>query len=697
MDAFQEPNKATPSNKLNKSKQNLQLAQEKIYSFFLEIVHSWEPETVLLEFKHLFLDPVKAASSSSLHAIYEIIFFDDEQEFRNTIKRTCYILINNWWAARQYHTIQKLIRLFSETKPVEIIASLPLNHLNTWIQNFINSKDYEELKLFASAFENRQKGYWSHRYTSYLLAAQYVDLKNPIEQREAAKELAKHLKEKFKHDLAMYTAHSQSATVKDSELKNPTRLGDEALRLIKRIVAKRGLFSYSNLANIFTNQNQHVSYKQFKKNLQIYIFYSLYISNKEFIKTLKAELAKKIDRLYEEREEDTVSNELILRTCNQVIECLTTENQQEPSLLFVLLISQSETLTLAIILLKIVLFCKNVRANLEARIANLIQYYEKLPEEDCWGVIHFLEVLNLVFTVYTEDVEYNLVNIKKNSNDESASDDLDAYRVFSQLKCDLNLKGANLSGTDLHGADLSGVNLSSANLSGANLTHADLSNAKLSSADISKATLNSAELIAADLNHANLSGATLRGADLRRTNLSNANLSNTNLIVVKLRMADLRRANLKGANLGAANLNGANLSEACLNLTHLRHADLSGADLSGADLSNADLSNADLSGANLSNADLSNANLRHATLMNANFRNANLNGADMGRVDLTNADLSETDLSRVRVEYARFHRNLGLSEQTKQSLKQRRAAIEDDLPRSESSWEDRLSISDLEI
>ncbi|HAX80498.1 MAG TPA: hypothetical protein DCY88_32845 [Cyanobacteria bacterium UBA11372] len=688
MYAFPDRDQTAPSNKLNKSRQNLQLAQEKIYSFFLEIVHNWEAETVFLEFKHLFLDPVKAVNSSAIQALYEIIFFDDEAEFRNTIKRTCYILINNWWAARQYHTIQKLIRLFTEIKPTEIVASLPLNNLNIWIQNFVNSKDYEELKLFASAFENRQKGYWSHRYTSYLLAAQYVDLKNPIEQREAAKELAKHLKEKFKRDLAMYTAHSQSTTVTDSELKNPTRLGDEALRLIKKIVAKRGLFSYANLANIFANQNQHVSYKQFKKNLQKYIFYSLYVNNKGFTKTLKTEIGKKLEHLYEEREEDTVTTELTLRTCNQVIECLTTENHQEPSLLLILIISQNETLTLAIILLKIVLFCQNVRANLEARIANLIQYYEKLPEEDCWGVIQFLEVLNLVFTVYTEDVEYNLVNIKNNSNNESASDDLDGYRVFSQLKCDLNLKGANLSGTDLHGADLSGVNLSTANLSGANLSHADLSNAKLSSADLSKAMLNSAELIAADLNNANLSGASLRGADLRRTNLSDANLSNTNLIVAKLRMADLRRANLKGANLGAANAPGVNLSEACLNLTHLRHADLSGADLSGANLSHADLSNADLSGANLSHADLSHANLRHATLMNANFRYANLNGADMGRVDLSGADMSDTDLSRLRVEYARFHRNLGLSEETKQILRQRRAIVEDDLPRSAPSWQD---------
>ena len=690
-------NKTTPSNKLNKSAQNLQLAQDKIYSFFLEIVHTWEAETVLLEFQYLFMEPVKAANSSVLHAVYEIIFYDQEQEFRNTLKRTCYILINNWWAARQYNTIQKLINLFTEIKPTDRSLSLPLIHLNTWLQNFVNSKDYEEIKLFASAFENRQKGVWSHRYTSYLLAAQYVDLKNPIEQREAAKELAKHLKEKFKHDLAMYTARSQSAESNNSNAKNPTRLGDEALRLIKKIVAKRGLFSYANLANIFTNQNQQVSYELFKKNIQKYIFYALNLENKVFASNLKAHLAKKLEQLYVKYEDEQVTSELSLRTCNHIIEFFTTENLQEPSFLFVLFMSQNESLTLAIILLKIVLFCKNVRAHLEARIAQLIQYYEKFTEEDCLEVIHFLEVLNIVFTVYTEDVEYNLVNINHQRSNPEASGNLDAYRVFSQLKSDLNLKGANLSGTDLHGADLSGVNLSNANLNSANLSNADLSNSNLINADLSKAILNNADLTTADLNNSNLSGANLRGADLRRANLSDANLSNTNLIVTKLRLADLRRANLKAANLGAANLNEANLSGASLYLSHLRHADLSGVDFSGANLSNADLSNADLRKANLSNANLSNANLRHTTLMEVNLKGTNLSNVDLGRVYLSNTDLSDIDFSSAKVKYARFHGNWGLSAETKLSLKQRGAIFEDDLTEDELSWEDRLSESEADI
>jgi uncharacterized protein YjbI with pentapeptide repeats len=656
--------------------QNIQSAQEKIYSFFLGIVHQWEPEAVLQEFEHLFITINNPVDSDVLHSLYEITYFNNEEEFRNTLKRICYILINNWWASRQYNAIQKLIQLFTEVKLNDRSLSNTLNILNDWMRNFVKSKDYEDLKLFSSLFEDREKVDWSHRYTAYLLAPQYVDLKNPKEQREAARELAKHLKEKFKLDLAMYTAYSQTSSTQETRPKNPTRLGDKALDLIKRIVAKRGLFSHSNLANIFVQQNKSISYKFFKINIQKYIFYLMDLNpNINFIKSLKVELAKKLESSYVEYHEDPLNDELILRTCNQIIDSLTTEDRQKPSVLFILLISHNETLTLAIILLKLVLVCKKARAHLEDRIASLIQFYEKLPESDCWGVIQFLEILNLVFTIYTEDVEYNLVNLKEETTEDRIITNLGTYRVFSQLKCDVNLKGANLSDTDLHGANLSGVNLHGANLSKSNLSDADLSNAKLSSADLSHANLRGAELIAADLNNAKLSGTNLRNADLRRVNLSNANLNKANLIATKLRLADLRHGSLVGANLGAANLNGANLNHANLQQSNLRHADLSGANLSGANLSGAELCNAELSGANLSDANLSNANLRHASLINVNLCNAHLMGADLGRVDLSGANFSGVDLSFVRVEYARFKGNLGLSEETKLSLKHRGAIV----------------------
>ncbi|UBF29362.1 hypothetical protein K9N68_16910 [Kovacikia minuta CCNUW1] len=428
----------TPA-RMNKSGRSIQQAQESIYHFFLGVVKKWPPEEVLLEFKRLFVYHVDSISADAMQALYEIVFSNNEEEFRNTLKRCCYILVNNWDATRNYKPIQDLIKTFSELSINRKTASPTLKRLRQWVENFVGSKDFEELKLFASRYEDHDRGPWAARYTSYLLVPQYIDLRNPIEQREAARTLSKQLKDRFKFDLAMYIARSQTKAPAQRVPKNPTALGDEVLRLIKAIVAKRGPFSYSNLANIFTNQIKNLPYKEFKLSLQQYLTFA--IENQEFVEALQTKLAEKLDILYASHNEETVSNALILRTCNRVIEYLTTENQEEPSQLFILLLSQGNPVTLVIVLLKTILICKHARTHLEACIAQLIKYYQNYPEDECAWVVNFLEVFNVTFTIHTENVQYNLIKMEVDEPTPTTfMFDPDKYRIFSQLKRETKLE-----------------------------------------------------------------------------------------------------------------------------------------------------------------------------------------------------------------------------------------------------------------
>ncbi len=652
----------------------IQQAQEILYNFFFEIVKKWQPESVLEEFNGLFIVSLTSVNPDAIKALYEILFLNQEEVFRNTFKRTCYILVNNWWAVRQTESIEKFIDLFSQIPKNEgsSILSLPVARLNTWVNNFFNSQDYQDLKLFSAADEQSDReNDWGQRYTSYLLTPQYTDLKNPAEQREAARELSEQLKERFKFDLAMYTARSQPAVPEETTSKNPTLLGDEAVRLVKKIVAKPGLFSYKNLANIFVQQNQEVKYKNFKRNLHKYLFYNIELANPVFEAKLKAELAKQLEKLYADDSEESLNAERLLKTSRKLIDYFTTETQQLPSLLFALLMSQGESLTLAILLIKILLICPNARVHLEARIAHLIQYYQKYPKEQCSGIINFLEIFNLAFVIYTENVRYNLVKVKEEVDTNYISD-LDTYRIFSQLKAERNLEGANLRGTDLHGAELSGVNLQRADLSSVNLSNSDLSNSQLTQANLNQANLSSADLITAELKDANLSGTNLQRADLRRANLCGANLSRANLTVAKLRSSDLREADLKGAQLGGADLKWASLNGADLSLAQLRHANLSDANLSGANLSGANLSSANLNSANLIGANLSDAQLRYSHLIDADLSRSNLSNADLRRAELSGANFSGAILQN-----ARFAANSGLSRQQAIALKRAGAIFEE--------------------
>lgn len=407
-------------------------AQEIICQFFLDIVKQQSPDLILSEFERLFINPVGVVHSEHQKALKEIITSNNQEEFRNTLKRSIYILLNNWIFSRKYKPAQDLIQLLSDSGNRQSTLSVSVKNLRCWLSNFINSGDYEELKLFVSRYDNREKDHWKSRYTSYLLAPQYANSKNLMEQREAARGLAKQLQEQFKFDLAMYTAHSQVGSSKNGKTENPTALGDEALRLIKKVVAKRGPLNYASLANILIKQTQGLTYSAFKQSLLKYLIFSL--DNQGLVEVLKTRLAKKLEVLYQTSNEEELSNDMLLKTCNRVIEYLTTEKDGEPSQIFVSLASQGNPLTLSIIILKLILICPPSRTHLEVCMAKLIHNYESYSSEECHWVINFLEISKIILTIYTENVRYNLVNMENANLTTKFINNGDAYRVFSQTK-----------------------------------------------------------------------------------------------------------------------------------------------------------------------------------------------------------------------------------------------------------------------
>lgn len=421
-----------PIFKYNIKQIDVHFVQEKLYSFFVEIVNKYAPEDVLIEFKSIFLDCLVLKQLDLTIGIYDV-FIDNEQNFRNTLKRCCYILVNNWESNRKHKYTQALIELIDNYKSTAIDYKYKkITIFQTWLDNFIQSQDFQELKLFAYKNENKADGHWVNRYTSYLLAAQIVDKKNPKEQKEAAKKASKQLKDKFKFELAMYVARSQSNASSQTRYRNPSALGDDILRLIKAIVVRKGVFSYDNIANIFLKQTQNQTFKDFKESLVKYLIFS--VQQPKFVETLQQQLSEKLLIWKAECNDVIINKYLLLRTCNRMIDFLTTDNSVKPSSLFVLLLSQGHPLTLVIVLLKIILICKHSRSHLESRIAHLIRYYDRYSEAECQWFINFIEIFNITFAIYAENVEYNLIKVEETEKAHEVEFDPNAYRVFSQLK-----------------------------------------------------------------------------------------------------------------------------------------------------------------------------------------------------------------------------------------------------------------------
>lgn len=414
---------------------SLSQAQDLICQFFLEQIKQNSPELVLQEFKHLFIEPTGALNSMHRQALNLIISSGSEEMFLTTLKRSIYILVNNWNTERQAKHIQQLVHLLSTSLEPKRICTVILKRSILWRRNFVNSQDYQDLKLFASKYENRNQEHWSQRYKSYLLVSQSVDVKKPLEQQEAARTYSQQLKEKFKIELAMYTARYSSASGQQNSLPNPTSLGDEVLRLIKTILNQQNRFSYTSLARIFISQTQHLRYKHFKQSFLNYLLFST--CSQDLSETIKTQLDSQLNTLYTSYDNQLWDNALLLRTCNRVIEYLTTVDGENPSLLFILLATQGKALTLAILLLKIILICPQTHTHLECCLAQLIQRYRCQSESECQWLTHFLEIIQLILTIYADNVRYDLVNMSEFKPDMNANEPQNFYRIFSQIKCEV--------------------------------------------------------------------------------------------------------------------------------------------------------------------------------------------------------------------------------------------------------------------
>lgn len=407
------------------------LAQQQFYDDLLEAVRQQPPVEALAEFEDTFFGHCHTLNADVSPFLYKLLFANDEAEFCHTLKRACYIFVNNWDLSRQSEMVHMLLELFQQPDLQKDTLSPIINRLRRWLLNFANSPDFEQLKLFAvQRIGPTEPGSWSSRYVAYQLIAQYVDENNSLEQRAAARTMSRRLKNKFKHDLAMYTAFSQNSSRLNHKYLNPTVLGDEVLRLIKAILMCRGQFSHRNVARLFQQQTHDAYYQDYKESLLEYLCFSM--SHPNFVTVIETKLGKQLSQLYREHDEKLVNPSLNLLTCNRLIDYVITEDKHQPSTLFVQLLSQGNPLNVAILLLKIVLLSPNSQLYLEARLADLIHYYKPYMEAECRSIVQFLEIFGVIFAIYSDNVEYNLVQVSGKRDGIPGTPSTDEFRIFSR-------------------------------------------------------------------------------------------------------------------------------------------------------------------------------------------------------------------------------------------------------------------------
>ncbi|MCG9884149.1 MAG: hypothetical protein MH825_01000 [Cyanobacteria bacterium] len=459
-----------------------------IFEHFIQLVHQEPPETILAEFRALFIDGVGARGTTALGVIYQLAFRDREDLYHLALRRCCYIAINNWMAARREEPVRQLVTLLAAPHHHGSAhsASPSLQRIHSWLQNFVASEDYENLRLFvarhdiellpppsegseatATATSTALGQSWTRRFAGHLLLERAEDPDLSEEERHALRERAQQLRDRFRFDLAMFAVRSQSPRSDRAAVTNPTGLGDGALRVVKLLVQSMRRHGYASAANLFLTQTRGLTYEGYKRSLKKYLTFAVPdLGDKPHHRLCEA-----IDGLYGDRDEEPLTDALHLQTCQRVIALLTTENYREPSRLFVLLLSGGHGLTLVLLLLKVAILCPSARSHLDLCVAKLLRHYEALDEAECRWVVHFFEMFNVAFAIHSNTIRFDLVSVEdpKHPRDRAAGDgaretkgeaivaqepnrskrkgrhrpadlkgdakgtDLDRYRVFSQI------------------------------------------------------------------------------------------------------------------------------------------------------------------------------------------------------------------------------------------------------------------------
>jgi hypothetical protein len=425
--------------------QGIEQAQQRIYEFFLEIVRFKSPDEALAEFKHLFINFDSKHNLEITQALDQILTAYNEKEFCYTLKRCCYILINNWTVNNNRICIQSLIDVCDQPSIHKKPVSIKLRTLRIWLQMFVKSEDFQALKLFALHVEDHHDQNWCNRFASYLLAYQYIDPASPLEQRQAANLLAQKIKNKFKFDLAMYTARSglQSPLQAQQNCSNPTSLSDNVINLVTIMLTKKGILNCKELAVKFLVNIENLSYQDFKIKLLEYLDFS--IADAEISQTVQTKLQESLSELEPQRDISTVNTSLILKTSKYLISEITTSDRQQPTELFNILLHHTNPINLVVLLLKILLLNQSMLPYLDLRVASIIKYYSQYSESKCKSVIAFIDMLNIAFAIYVGETRYNIVQMNPYELSTSREDEtqptshtpkLDAkkYRIFSQIR-----------------------------------------------------------------------------------------------------------------------------------------------------------------------------------------------------------------------------------------------------------------------
>ncbi|MDB9525060.1 hypothetical protein PN498_03605 [Oscillatoria sp. CS-180] len=383
--------------------------EDHLYTHLQQCRQREDADTVLQRFSDLFVEAdVTYPDSFVWDVLVELAYRPySEREFKYTLNRCSYTLINPWSTQpRDHWAIPALVQLF------ESIPDSPARHSETQrirelSRRFTKTDQYAALRRFANLIDEegeveksiddqpvaKQLKRYPFLYDSSLLTKD-----SDQDQKMQVGKLRRGAEADLGVKLARYCNQQKHGASR--KITNPTRLSstelDQALAYYTGKV--EGNRSHRDLAQMFRAYSKTVrSFRDFKEEFLEYLLSPLadadprYVNN-HFGKALRQYLRETLHDFDGQRLTDFI----VITTCQKLLNFLVVQGRPQPVFrrFWQLLNEVGHTLTVGL-LLRVVLFCSTVKPWLENRLTVLFNYHERCACKEVPWLMDTLEHTNV--------------------------------------------------------------------------------------------------------------------------------------------------------------------------------------------------------------------------------------------------------------------------------------------------------------
>ncbi|MGB3536223.1 MAG: hypothetical protein WBA13_22235 [Microcoleaceae cyanobacterium] len=388
--------------------------EQVLFAHFQWCVDTFEsPQELITDFRNLFFGEKEHSKTSVWQALGRIVDAGSvDQTFPFILNRCCYILINRWRTrSRLYWAIPTLIDLF-DIVPQGLPSSWTAKCLRSLIQDFRDTEQYRALRRIAQIYSETPSIITQpHTQTLESLMVRYPFLYEQClltddstdDQRQQIRNMRREAQQNFNEDLSQYLAYHRTHPDERIHLPpvaNPTLLSEPKFRTAWKHFTGRvdGGYTYQESAKLFLKQSvQSCPYRVFKEDLFDYLNSTVEVKYGE--KRFSQRLNQVLQETLPHNHSQTVNQSLLASTCRKLFNFIVIESDQNPShFVFLDLMSNLGGSRVIGMLLKMVLICRKVKADLEKRFAVLFNHYATFPQDQVTWLIESLETLNIAFS-----------------------------------------------------------------------------------------------------------------------------------------------------------------------------------------------------------------------------------------------------------------------------------------------------------